>query len=132
MTEQEILEKLRFILAYHLAVEPSDITMDADLLYDLGGDSMTLYNIRYELHKEFDINYPYSVQEESEYVQNEKHTVGDVVEFIKGKLYGVSEVQTLQQSAVKNNHEKDSINDWKVPKSNMVLFLAMSKRRRQR
>ena len=48
MTEEQILEKLKFILVYHLAVEPSDITMDADLSYDLGGDSMTLYNIRYE------------------------------------------------------------------------------------
>lgn len=131
MTEKQILEKLKFILVYHLAVEPSDITMDADLSYDLGGDSMTLYNIRYELHKEFGISYPYSVQEESEYVENEIHTVGDVVEFIKRKLYGAQEAQTLQKSDVKNKPEKNSINK-KVPKSNMVLFLAMSKCRKQR
>ena len=131
MTEEQILEKLKFILVYHLAVEPSDITMDADLSYDLGGDSMILYNIRYELHKEFGISYPYSVQEESEYVENEIHTVGDVVEFIKRKLYGAQEAQTLQKSDVKNKPEKNSINK-KVPKSNMVLFLAMSKRHRQK
>lgn len=131
MTEEQILEKLKFILVYHLAVEPSDITMDADLSYDLGGDSMTLYNIRYELHKEFRISYPCSVQEESEYVENEIHTVGDVVEFIKRKLYGAQEAQTLQKSDVKNKPEKNSINK-KVPKSNMVLFLAMSKRHRQK
>lgn len=131
MTEEQILEKLKFILVYHLAVEPSDITMDADLSYDLGGDSMTLYNIRYELHKEFGISYPYSVQEQSEYVENEIHTVGDVVEFIKRKLYGAQEAQTLQKSDVKNKPEKNSINK-KVPKSNMVLFLAMSKCGKQR
>ena len=131
MTDEQILEKLKFILVYHLGVEPSDITMDADLSYDLGGDSMALYNIRYELHKEFGISYPYSVQEESEYVENEIHTVGDVVEFIKRKLYGAQEAQTLQKSDVKNKPEKNSINK-KVPKSNMVLFLAMSKRHRQK
>ena len=116
---------------YHLVVEPSDITMDADLSYDLGGDSMTLYNIRYELHKEFGISYPYSVQEESEYVENEIHTVGDVVEFIKRKLYGAQETQTLQKSDVKNKPKKNSINE-KVSKSNMVLFLVLSKCRKQR
>lgn len=108
MTEEQILEKLKFILVYHLAVEPSDITMDADLSYDLGGDSMTLYNIRYELHKEFGISYPYSVQEQSEYVENEIHTVGDVVEFIKRKLYGAQPATKVADKTVATKTQTDT------------------------
>ena len=72
-------EKLQQIIAEVLNVEPDEITMDTTFLYDLGADSLDVFQIIMGIEEEFDIEIP---NEAAESIV----TVADAVEQIKNAL----------------------------------------------
>jgi len=55
MTRDEILEKVKKITSEQLGVEPSQITMDAKFVDDLGADSLDTVELIMALEEEFGI-----------------------------------------------------------------------------
>ena len=72
-------EKLQGIIAEVLNVDAEDITMATTFVYDLGADSLDIFQIIMGIEEEFDIEIP---QEAAENIV----TVGDAVEQIKSAL----------------------------------------------
>ena len=72
-------EKLKKIIAEVLNVDEEEITADTTFVYDLGADSLDIFQIIMGLEEEFDIEIP---NEEAEKIV----TVGDAVEQIKNAL----------------------------------------------
>ena len=75
-----ILEKLRSLIADHLGVDSSNITMDTNFEEDLGVDSLDIVELSMALEEEFDIG------EMSEEDLATIKTVGDLVHYLQGKL----------------------------------------------
>lgn len=73
-----IFEKLRSIIAEQLNVDKNEITMDSDVIKDLGCDSLDLVEMLMSVESEWNIEIDDS--EVSGIV-----TVGDVVKFIEKK-----------------------------------------------
>lgn len=71
-----IFEKLKEIIVDQLEVEDSDVTMEADLIEDLGADSLDLVDLVMSIEDEFDVEVP------DEAIENIK-TIGDAVKFIE-------------------------------------------------
>lgn len=71
-----IFEKLKEIIAEQLEVEESEITMEAELVEDLGADSLDLVDLVMSIEDEFDVEVP------DEAIENIK-TIGDAVKFIE-------------------------------------------------
>lgn len=71
-----IFEKLKEIIVDQLEVEDSDVTMEAELIEDLGADSLDLVDLVMSIEDEFDVEVP------DEAIENIK-TIGDVVKFIE-------------------------------------------------
>ena len=72
-------EKLKNIIAEVLNVDADEITMDTTFVYDLGADSLDVFQIIMGIEEEFDIEIP---SEEAEKIV----TVGDAVEQIKNAV----------------------------------------------
>lgn len=58
-------KKIQKIVAEVLQLDPAEITDDADFIYDLGADSLEIFQIVSEIEKEFEILVP------SDYVNKE-------------------------------------------------------------
>lgn len=71
-----IFEKLKEIIVDQLEVEDSDVTMEAELIEDLGADSLDLVDLVMSIEDEFDVEVP------DEAIENIK-TIGDAVKFIE-------------------------------------------------
>ncbi len=71
-----IFEKLKEIIAEQLEVEDDAITMEAELVEDLGADSLDLVDLVMSIEDEFDVEVP------DEAIENIK-TIGDAVKFIE-------------------------------------------------
>ncbi len=71
-----IFEKLKEIIADQLEVEEDAITMEAELVDDLGADSLDLVDLVMSIEDEFDVEVP------DEAIENIK-TIGDAVRFIE-------------------------------------------------
>lgn len=71
-----IFEKLKEIIAEQLEVEEDAITMEAELVEDLGADSLDLVDLVMSIEDEFDVEVP------DEAIENIK-TIGDAVKFIE-------------------------------------------------
>ncbi len=71
-----IFEKLKEIIAEQLEVEDDAITMEAELVEDLGADSLDLVDLVMSIEDEFDVEVP------DEAIENIK-TIGDAVRFIE-------------------------------------------------
>ncbi len=71
-----IFEKLKEIIADQLEVEDDAITMEAELVEDLGADSLDLVDLVMSIEDEFDVEVP------DEAIENIK-TIGDAVRFIE-------------------------------------------------
>ena len=79
MTEQEIFEKVKAVIADKLQVEPEKVTLEARFIEDLGADSMDTVELIMGLEDEFGLEIS---DEEAEKIR----TVKDAVEYIKAKL----------------------------------------------
>lgn len=74
-----VFEKVREILCDQLDLEPEDVTLDTNIIDDLGADSLDLVDFVMSLESEFDKEIP------DEDVENIK-TVGDIVSYIENSL----------------------------------------------
>ena len=76
----EILEKLRAMIADQFAVDEEEITMETSFEDDLGADSVDLVELVMAMEEEFEIG---ETQEED---LGGLKTVGDAVNYIAGKV----------------------------------------------
>lgn len=74
--EEELINKVKDIIAEKLSVAKEEITLDKSFTADLGADSLDTVELIMEFEKEFGVTIP---DEASETI----HTVGDAVEYIK-------------------------------------------------
>ena len=74
-----VFEKVRDILCEQLDLEPEDITLDTNIIEDLGADSLDLVDFVMSLEDEFDKEIP---DEDIEKIK----TVGDIVSYIENSL----------------------------------------------
>jgi len=79
MSREEVLQKVKEIVADKLGVDLDEVTEDAALIDDLGADSLDLVDLVMEFEEAF------NVKIEDEELEKIK-TVGDIVEGIMGKL----------------------------------------------
>ena len=80
MTPEEILKKLQELIGEQFATAPEAITMETSFEEDLGADSVDLVELVMAMEEEFDIG---EVQEDE---LTGLKTVGDIVQFLSGKL----------------------------------------------
>lgn len=74
-----VFEKVREILCEQLEIDPDEITLDTNIIDDLGADSLDLVDFIMSLESEFDKEIP------DEDVENIK-TIGDIVSYIENSL----------------------------------------------
>ena len=79
MEENEILMRVKNVVSKVLKIEPSEITDDANFVFDLGADSMQSVELVAGFEEEFDIELD---QDKALEVQN----IDDAVNFISGYL----------------------------------------------
>ena len=80
MTPEEILKKLQELIGEQFATAPEEITMETSFEEDLGADSVDLVELVMAMEEEFDIG---EVKEDE---LTGLKTVGDIVQFLSGKL----------------------------------------------
>ncbi|MBO5179192.1 MAG: acyl carrier protein [Clostridia bacterium] len=78
MEEKEIFEKVKAIVVEQLGVEETAVKMDATFVDDLSADSLDIVELIMGIEEEFDMEIPDADAEKIV-------TIGDVVEYIKGK-----------------------------------------------
>ena len=71
-----VFEKLRALIAEQLELDESEITMESELIDDLGADSLDVVDLVRTIEDEFEIEVP------DEAIENMR-TVGDAVKFIE-------------------------------------------------
>ncbi|MDO4832821.1 MAG: acyl carrier protein [Clostridia bacterium] len=71
-----VFEKLRALIAEQLELDESEITMESELIDDLGADSLDVVDLVMTIEDEFEIEVP------DEAIENMR-TVGDAVKFIE-------------------------------------------------
>ena len=76
--EEEMLEKIKEMVAEQLNVDAADITEETSFKEDLGADSLDLFELVMALEDEYSVEIP---SEDLEKLA----TVGDVVDYLKEK-----------------------------------------------
>ncbi|MBI5231702.1 MAG: acyl carrier protein [Coriobacteriales bacterium] len=79
MERDEIMEKVRGVIAEQLNVEDDVVTEDASFVDDLGADSLDIVELVMALEEEFGVSIP---DEDAEKIR----TVGDAVTFIASNV----------------------------------------------
>lgn len=79
MEKDQIIEKLKKILASHSTIDAATIDLSKHLKHDLGFDSLDLAEMVYSIENEFGI----TVEDDS---TDSIQTVGDTVSFIEAAL----------------------------------------------
>ena len=74
-----VFEKIKAILCDQLDVEEEKVTLDADVLEDLGADSLDVVDLIMTLEEEFEVEIPDDVADSIK-------TVGDVVRYIEENM----------------------------------------------
>ena len=74
-----IFEKVRDALASQFEIDPEKITLDTNLVDDLGADSLDTVELIMEFEKEFNITIPDDVAEKIS-------TVQDAIDYIKANV----------------------------------------------
>ncbi len=77
-TDTNIEETVKRIVVEKLDRKPEEVTLEARFIDDLGADSLDLTELLMALEEEFNID----IDDEANTIQ----TVGDAVDYIKGKL----------------------------------------------
>ena len=80
MSNEEIFQTMRELVAEQFAMEHAEVTMDTDFAEDLGADSVDLVELVMAMEESF------GVGETQEDDLNGLKTVGDAVNYIAGKL----------------------------------------------
>lgn len=78
MDQQQILDKIKDVVADKLDADPTDVTENASFVDDLGADSLDVVELIMGLEDEFSIEIS---DEEAEGIR----TVGDAIRFISDK-----------------------------------------------
>ena len=76
MDREEILDKVKAVVADQLNVEEDEVVEDASFIDDLGADSLGIVELVMALEEEFDISIP---DEDAEGIK----TVGDAISYIQ-------------------------------------------------
>ncbi len=79
MNEQEILEKVKPVIADKLGIGEDEVTMESHFINDLGADSLGLVDITMALEEEYSMEIP--DEEASKLV-----TVSAMIDYIKNNL----------------------------------------------
>ncbi|MBP6137974.1 MAG: acyl carrier protein [Clostridiaceae bacterium] len=79
MTQQEILKRVRTILADQLSIDEESVSMSSNIIEDLNADSLDIVELVMTMETEFNLAIP---DEEAERIR----TVGDAVDFIVANL----------------------------------------------
>jgi acyl carrier protein len=79
MTQDEIFQKVKTIVADQLSVDAGDVKPEANFANDLSADSLDVVELVMALEEEFEIEIPDEAAEEIK-------TVQDAVDFIGGKV----------------------------------------------
>ena len=77
MTEAEIFEKVKKIVAEQLSVEADNVTPQANFANDLGADSLDTVELVMALEEEFDIEIPDEAAEKITTVQEAVNYISD-------------------------------------------------------
>ena len=80
MSNEEIFQTMKDLVAEQFAMEPEEVTMETSFEEDLGADSVDLVELVMAMEEEFEIG-----ETQEEYLSGLK-TVGDAVNYIAGKL----------------------------------------------
>lgn len=80
MSNEEIFQTMKDLVAEQFAMEPEEVTMETSFEEDLGTDSVDLVELVMAMEEEFEIG---ETQEED---LSGLKTVGDAVNYIAGKL----------------------------------------------
>ena len=80
MSNEEIFQTMKDLVAEQFAMEPEEVTMETSFEEDLGADSVDLVELVMAMEEEFEIG---ETQEED---LSGLKTVGDAVNYIAGKL----------------------------------------------
>lgn len=79
MSNEEIFQTMKDLVAEQFAMEPEEVTMETSFEEDLGADSVDLVELVMAMEEEFEIG---ETQEED---LSGLKTVGDAVNYIAGK-----------------------------------------------
>ena len=79
MDKNELLGKMKKLIAERLEIDESKITPNASFREDLGADSLDTYELVYAIEEELGITIP-------DEKANEFETVGDALEYINSEL----------------------------------------------
>ncbi len=74
-----VFEKLKEILVEEIGVSPEEVTMDSNMVTDIGADSLDIVQLLIKMEKEYGFKFS------DEEMKNVK-TVGDVVRYIEEKI----------------------------------------------
>lgn len=74
-----VFEKIKAVLEEELGINGDDITMDSDMVTDVGADSLDIVQLLIRMEKEYGIKFS------DEEIKSVK-TVGDVVRYIESNV----------------------------------------------